>query len=81
MPGIRSVADDRTTDWLCILNIHLEERRTISDSDALKLARIMHEVSHEDSLRIWAQLQCDVSSLFKVHPYIERLMIHIACAG
>jgi hypothetical protein len=77
MPGIRSVADDRTTDWLCILNIHLEERRTISDSDALKLAR----VPHEDCLRIWAQLQRDVPSLFKVHPYIERLMTHIACAG
>lgn len=56
-------------DWL------KEEKNIFTTNQAKEFARFMHDCPPEPCLAAWARLQKNTKNLFKVHPFIEKLMV------
>ncbi len=65
---------------LCIGRQGLKKfvKRNISDVEASRIASVMARCDYRRRMSLWSGLQRNVDNLFKIHPYIEKLMVATA---
>ena len=56
----------------------LLKKHKLSDDEAQEVGKFMHDCPAEVRMTAWSAFQKDRANLFKVHPYIEKLMLKTA---
>jgi hypothetical protein len=56
----------------------LMDTHTLTNDEAAEIGKFMHDCPMEIVMTTWAAMQKNTANLFKVHPYIEKLMVRTA---